>query len=342
LLLEVSITVVLFLFAIQLLGASTDALRPVLRRILRRVAASDISALGLSWVASYVLANGSIVAALSLSLFRADLVVTSQLFLMIVGSRLGGAAVVVFIGAFDYLNKEIGTVRESTSLGLLTFLLTHSIYLPAMVLGYAVVPRLESESTAEWTLPQVTGSVPDPFFGTPDAAIDVLGPGLTFLLALGSILFSLQLFDDVLDSIDKRRLRENYVTKLEDKWFSFAVGAVVTGLTTSVAFSIGVIVPLYNRGHIKRREIVPFILGANVGTLTDTLLIAIALDVPVGAATVVVVLVLGLVLSLLALAAFGSYLTVVGRLQTELVDSPGYFAAFLLSLLVVPLGLLLV
>jgi len=141
---KVIVAVVLFLFAIRLLGAATDALTPSLRRVLDRVIVDERSALGLSWIASYILANGTIVAALSLSLFKSELVLPSQLFLMIVGSRLGGAAVVVFIGAFDYLNEEIESLRESTSLGLLTFLLTHSIYLPAMALGYVAMPLIRT------------------------------------------------------------------------------------------------------------------------------------------------------------------------------------------------------
>jgi len=47
-----------------------------------------------------------------------------------------------------------------------------------------------------------------------------------------------------------------------------------------------VIVPLYNRGHIKRNEIMPFVLGANIGTLFDTLIVAIALNTAVGVLTV--------------------------------------------------------
>ncbi|EMA56162.1 Na+/phosphate symporter [Halococcus thailandensis JCM 13552] len=71
---------------------------------------------------SYVLANGSVIAALSLTLFNAKLVAATQLFVMIVGSRLGGAAVVVFLGVADYLNEEVESFSEATSLGLLTFL----------------------------------------------------------------------------------------------------------------------------------------------------------------------------------------------------------------------------
>jgi len=78
------------------------------------------------------------------------------------------------------------------------------------------------------------------------------------------------------------RLRRRYVSRLQNKWVSFGLGLIVTGVTTSVAFSLGVIVPLYNRGHIKRDEIMPFVLGANIGTLVDTLIVAIALNTAVG------------------------------------------------------------
>ena len=77
---------------IEGMGSATDALTPFLRRTLDRIVVGDWSALGLSWLATYALVNGSLVAALSLSLFTADLVSASQLFLMIVGSRLGAAA----------------------------------------------------------------------------------------------------------------------------------------------------------------------------------------------------------------------------------------------------------
>ncbi|HMB50811.1 MAG TPA: sodium:phosphate symporter [Natronoarchaeum rubrum] len=340
--LQVSVTIVLFLFAIRLLGSSTDALTPFLRRVLGRIVVGDWSALGLGWFASYVLANGSIVAALSLSLFKSELLLPSQLFLMIVGSRLGGAAVVVFVGAFDYLNEELDTVRESTSLGLLTFLVTHSIYLPALALGYLWLPAIESVEGQTRLLPESDAAVRDVVSIGAEAIVELVGAGMAFVLAIGLIFLSLRLFDRVLDSVDKRQLRQRYVSKLNDKWVSFGLGLVVTGLTTSVAFSLGIVVPLYNRGHVKRDEIVPFVLGANVGTLVDTLIVAIALDTAVGALTVVVLLVVGFVLSVSVLVFYETYGRIVAAAQRELVGSTWYFVGFLLSLLLVPLLLVAV
>lgn len=339
---QVLATVALFLFAIRLLGATTDALTPLLGRALARVVVGDRSALGLSWLATYMLANGSLVAALSLSLFTADLIPPSQLFLMVIGSRLGAAAVVVFIGAFDYLNAELDTLRESTSLGLLTFLLTHSVYVPTLVVGYLSLPLVESVSETGGTTPGPVGvGLPDLVTVATTGIVDLVGPGVAFALAFGCILLSLRLFDRLLDGVDKQRLRRRYITELSDKWVSFTLGLVLTGVTTSVAFSLGVVVPLYNRGHIKRQEIMPFVLGANVGTLVDTLVVAAALDTPTGVAIVTGVLALGFVSSAALLLVYPTYRGVVDAIQTEIVADPRYFAGFLATLVLVPLGLLL-
>lgn len=109
-------TVVLFLFAVQLLGAATDSAAPLLERLLAAVVGGDPSALGLGWVGAYALANGSVVAALALSLFNSDLLSASQLFLMVVGSRLGAAAIVVFVGALDYFHRRGYSFPESVSM----------------------------------------------------------------------------------------------------------------------------------------------------------------------------------------------------------------------------------
>ena len=334
-------TLFLFLFAIRLLGSTTEALTPVLRRTLDRVVVSDLSALGLGWFASYALANGSIVAALSVSLFSSGLIVPSQLFLMVVGSRLGGAAVVVFIGAFDYLNAEVDSVREALSLGLLTFLLTHSVYLPVTVLGYLSLPVLPLEAGVGRPTADIGGGFSGVVSTVTDGVVEVLGPGVAFLVALGCIAVSLRLFDHTLEAIDTDRLRQRYLVELGDRWVSFAVGLLITGVTTSVAFSLGVVVPLYNRGHVKTTEIMPFVLGANIGTLVDTLIVAVALDTPVGVRTVLAIVGLSAVVSVLPLVFYKTFRRLIGGIQEEIMRSVGLFIGVLLSLLVVPLVLFL-
>lgn len=330
-------TVALFLFAIRLLGATTDELAPFLRQNISRVVVGDVPALGASWFASYVLANGSIVAALALTLFNSNVIVPSQLYLMIIGSRLGAAAIVIFIGAFDYVNTESDSLRESVRMGLLTFLLTYTIYLPVMVLGYLSMPLVRTAAPVNRDVSTTQLSNPSLFSTVTEGLIEVLGAGVTFLVAIACILLSLRLFDRILKDFDKQRLRRRYLSRLGNKWVSFGIGLVITGLTTSIAFSLGVIVPLYNRGHIKRDEIIPYILGANIGTLLDTLVVAVALHTPTGVMTVLLLLSIGLVVTLLSLVTYPIYTSFIDTMQNEIVGTVAYFVGFLVFLLLVPL-----
>ena len=51
----------------------------------------------------------------------------------------------------------------------------------------------------------------------------------------------------------------------------FAVGLATTALTLSVSVSISLLVPLAARGFVRRENVWPYVLGANVTTLVDTL-----------------------------------------------------------------------
>ncbi|MFB6201663.1 MAG: hypothetical protein ABEI98_06600 [Halorhabdus sp.] len=91
------------------------ALAPELRPILSRVVHGSASALGSSWMSAYVLLNGSVVAAVALSLFDAQLVTATQLFLLVVGSRLGAAGIVVLVGGSDSLQQSAYSSRRATA-----------------------------------------------------------------------------------------------------------------------------------------------------------------------------------------------------------------------------------
>ncbi|WP_265110287.1 sodium:phosphate symporter [Halosolutus halophilus] len=336
LLIGVIVSLLLFLFAVQLLGTSTEAAVVPLERLFRRYVAGSGPALGVSWLATYVLTNGSVVAALSVSLFKAGILTASQLFLMVAGSRLGAAAIVLLIGGLDYFQKRRYSIGEATSLGVLTFLLTHTVYVPATVLGYLLLPSLRTMLggvSDRFELSRHPLAVFEPVTG---AIIDAIGVGLGLVVALLALFVSLTLFDRVLERVDTEWLRRRFFRRFQHKWTSFGLGILVTGATTSIAFSLGVVVPLYNRNYVTRREIVPYILGANIGTLFDTVLIAILLESTAGATIVLSLLAVGTIITGGILLWFPRYFHAVETVQLRLVADYRYLAAFLLSLVVVP------
>jgi len=336
-------SILVFLFAVQLLGTATEAAHPVIERILRRIVVDNGSALGLSWLTTYGLTNGSVVAALALSLFRSGIVSVSETFLVIVGSRLGGSAIVVFVGAFDYLqNRRRRTLSEGTSLGLLTFLVTFTIYLPTTVFGLIVLATVQSRLLAVAQGLDVSLRTLQYFEPATDAVTQALGPRYALLVALTLLFGSLWLFDQILERVETETVRTYVFQHFERHWVAFAIGVLLTGATTSVAFSLGVVVPLYNRQFVRREEIIPYILGANIGTLFDTLLVAFVLETTVGVAVVVLVMGLATLLTVVALAADEQYVAVVNAGQDRLLEDRRFFLGFAILLVAVPLGLLVI
>ena len=332
------IAVALFLFAVQLLGAATQSAAPVISELFHRFVVGDASALGLGWLGAYVVANGSVVAALAVSLFTAEIVSPTQLFLLLAGSRLGAVAVVVFIGALDWLQKKRYTLRKSIRMGLLTFTLTHSIYLPVTVIGYLTLPVLQKPLLTVSHGWGTIGFQSLAVFGPVMAAITwFLGPTIGVLAGMSLLVASLNLFDRVLAQVDINVLRTTVFDRLSNPAPAFVIGLLITGVTTSIAFSLGVIVPLYNRGYIERDELIPYVLGANIGTLVDTLLVAVVLGSTGGIAIVLHLLVIAALVTAIALVALPVYTRAIVAFDQRLVDDRRAFLVFMTSLVVVPL-----
>ena len=276
----------LFLLAVRLLGTSTDALSPFLARHLPDVLGGPLSALGLGWLATYVLLNGSVVAALGLSLFASGLLTLDQAFLVVAGSRLGAAAFVILVGVFDHLRHARRSLRKSLGLGLLTLIVTHTLYVPATAAGYLTL-RLTPPETVRALAADSVGIPPlTVLSGMTTGMTEILGAAPTFFVALGLLLVSLHLFDRLLDAVDMKRVRERWFTNLDNRWISFLLGTVMTTLTASVSFSVGIVVPVYNRRWIGADRLIPYVMGASLGTLADTLLVAVVLGTMLGTGTI--------------------------------------------------------
>ncbi|MFC7228597.1 sodium:phosphate symporter [Salinirubellus salinus] len=329
--------VVSFLFAVQLLGTATAAAAPLVERVLARLVVGDAAALGLGWLGASVLANGSVVAALAVSLFAAEIVTAPELFLLVAGSRLGAASVVVLVGVLDFLQKERYSLPEAVEVGLLTFLLTHSVYLPATLVGYLALPLVGTPAQATTGGSTATLRPLSLFEPAANLLTAWLGPGLAVVLAVGVLFGSLRLFDRLLASVETATLRARLFRHFRSTRLSFLAGLLVTVVTTSVAFSLGVVVPLYNRGYVEREELVPYVLGANLGTLFDTLAVAVLLDSPAGVAVVLVLLGVASLLTGAALLAHDAYSRVVLGVDDRLLTDRRAFVAFGLALVFVPL-----
>lgn len=312
------IAIFLFVLAIQVMKEGAKALAPVVSD--SPLFSNAVSTLGAGWLGAYVVLSGSPVAAVALSLFAGGAATELQTFTMLSGSRLGAAFVVLVVG-FLYAVRNRGRNRnESIGMGVLALSLTAVVYVPGMLLGYGILKSGMLDGI-RWSASEDVLSIVDVIWGP---ALDLLTkfPDWSLLpLGLGIILVSFRFLDRVLPKLDGERHGGGRTAWLKRPWPMFALGCIVATLTLSVSVALTVLVPLASQGYIKREESIPYIMGANITTLADTLVAAMILGNPVA---VHIVLAEAIGVSIVSLIYLGLFY---GPLRRSIIGLEGWVTA---------------
>ncbi|MGH7462484.1 MAG: hypothetical protein ACREMA_15865, partial [Longimicrobiales bacterium] len=302
------------------------------------------------WLFAYLVLSGSPVAATTLTFFDAGAIDKLGAFAMIAGSRFGASFIVLGLG-FVYALR--GHERKgSLSMGLISLLVTFTIYVPALFVGYwllewGTLDRLHPASGSE--ISSVMDMIFNPLVSATNAGLAAVLPKTfaqvsVFMLGFGVLWYSLNLIDH---SLPDMRLKESafggMARLLYRPLVTFLLGAGITSLTMSVSVSLSLLVPLSARGYIRRENVIPYIMGANITTFVDTLVAALLIANP-GAFTVVLIemVSVAIVSFLLLLLAYNAYEQAVLSLVEAISHSNRNMAIFLLIIFGVPIALMLV
>jgi sodium-dependent phosphate cotransporter len=331
----------LFILAVQIMKAGATAIGPEIQG--QFPFANGISTLGFGWLGAYFVLSGSPVAATAISLFGAGTLTKLQTFTMLSGSRLGASFIVLLTGfLYAFRNRKDPNRREPIGMGIQALTMTALVYLPGMMIGYGIIRsglldglNLHASAELEAALSVVWGPVVDAVHAAvPDA--------LLFLAGLVVILASFKLLDHVLPQVTGDTTAAKRAAWLRHPWTMFALGCIVATLTLSVSVALTVLIPLAVKGYVRRDEALPYIMGANITTLADTLVVAMLQRDPI-AAQIVLAEAIGVTLVSLAILAFW-YQPVkhaVIRLDDYLVASNRRIALFVGILFVLPISFLL-
>lgn len=334
-----AVSLFLFILAITLMKEGARDLGPLVRDAFR--VTNPVNALGFGWLFAYVVMSGSPVAAAALTFFDAGVIDQLSAFTMITGSRLGASFIVLLLG-FLYVLRGRNRIA-SLGMGLLSLVVTGFTYITALPLGMFVLTtgaldRVQLHSGARLT------SIVDAIFD-PIAAmlLSFLPRWVLFPIGFGVILVSFSLFDRCLPEM---RLREGQMGGMSRfvfrPWIMFALGALVTLMSMSVSVSLSILVPLNHRGLVRRENVIPYIMGANITTFIDTLLAAVLLDNPAAFTVVLVEMMSVAVVSALLLAlAYGWFeRSMLGFVAWISADTRN-LTIFVIAIVVIPLLLML-
>jgi sodium-dependent phosphate cotransporter len=335
----------LFVAALGLMRHGAEALIPSLEGSI--FTDNPTSTLGLGWLGACLVLSGSPVAASALTLLDGGAIDRTEAFTMLTGSRLGAAFVVLVVGVvYSIRDKGQGSRRAPVSIGVLSLMMTAVVYVPGAIVGWILLDRGVFDGLDIGTSPELTSATDTAFGWLADAIVEV-APGWTlFPIGLGFLLLGFQAFDRVLPAVGSDRLErdddedEGWTARL---WPMFLAGCAVTLLTLSVSVSLTLLVPLVAKGHVRRANTLPYIAGANITTLVDTLAAAVLLGDQDAVRVVVAVTSVVTVWTLLLLVtAYPLLRRILLGLARRILASNRRLAGFAAVLLLVPLALIAV
>ncbi|MGD8397458.1 MAG: hypothetical protein PVG11_01240 [Anaerolineae bacterium] len=329
----------LFMLAISLMKEGARIVAPLVHGPLDVTSAA--SALGFGWLFAYAIMSGSPVAAAALAFFDAGAVDRLGAFAMITGSRLGASFIVLLIG-FLYVLR--GRDRAtSLGMGLLSLTVTATTYLPglllgALILGTGALDGMQLHSGA--LLSSILDGLVEPVAGVGVALLPDWG---LFLAGLGLTWFSFNLFDKCLPQMTLKESQLGWMSRLVYRpWVMFALGSLVTTISMSVSLSLAILVPLSARGFVRRENVIPYIMGANITTFVDTLLAAVLLNHPPAFTIVLVQMVSITVVSVVILATvYRRYERGMLRFVTWVTACNRNLTIFVAVIFLVPIALML-
>ena len=333
------VSLFLFILAITLMKEGARDLGPLVRDRLHVESAAN--SLGFGWLFAYVIMSGSPVAAVALTFFDSGAINQLGAFAMITGSRLGASFIVLFIG-FIYVLRGRNRAT-SLSMGLLSFTVagtTHLVGLPigAVLLRARTLDAVQLNSGA--LLTSATSLIFDPitaFF------LELLPRWGLFAVGLVIIMVSFGLFDRCLPQMSIKESQVGAMSRLVYRpWVMFTLGAIVTLVSMSVSISLSILVPLSERGFVRRENVIPYIMGANITTFVDTLLAAVLLDnAPAFTIVLVEMLSITVVSAIILVTVYHLYERANLDFVAWVTSENRHLAFFMLTIFVIPLLLVL-
>lgn len=325
----------LFIFALILLKEGATQLGPIVRNLLR--INNPANALGFGWLFAYVVMSGSPVATITLTLLDVGSLTSIEAFAMITGSRLGASFIVLFIG-FIYTLRG-GERKSSLSTGLLSLLVTQTTYLPAFIFGILLLSTGWLDAFQMTRAAQVSSLFDRIFDPVIHWLLLFLPRWVVFGLGFGVLMVSFALLDKALPEIHLEKSAFSGMARiLYRPVVTFTLGALVTLLTMSVSLSLSILVPLSMRGYIRRENVIPYVMGANITTFVDTLIAAVLLANP-AAFTVVLVNMLSVAVVSLAiiLFVFRFYERTMLGYTNRLLNRPKWLIVYMFGIFALPI-----
>ena len=281
----------LFILSIELIKKSSLLLAPDIKNLLIQNI-TPLKAIAAGWFTTSVMQSSGAVSSITAAFAGNDIITLPIAVYILIGASLGTAITAMIISLITVTHQrkdfrhgfEIALCYSIYSALLLVIVFFLEFFFSIFSKTSLLLATAFENKIFLLKIPDIIGIITNPivnpvFIENQKFLVFIFGFVL-LIIALRYIGLSVM---DVLGGEEKARKVIN--KHFESKYKTYLIGAVLTAIVFSSSITIGLLVPLAAARLISLKKAIPFILGAHLGTFTDTFLASLIIGKTAAIAT---------------------------------------------------------
>jgi sodium-dependent phosphate cotransporter len=254
-----------------------------------------LKALAVGWLGAGVVQSGGAIGAVSAAMVADGILVFGAAIFVIFGSRIGASITSDLVSLFSKTRNrkdfrhgfEIGVINNIYNIVSILFLFIVEYFTGIFgKIGLFFGDKLEGAVLLK-SVPDLVDTIGGWFI---DLVIKIKPQFLIVLIGFVILIITLEFFSkSILGMLGGHKEGRKFIHKfMGNRYHAFLIGIGITLLIPSTNITISFLVPLAVARLIKIKEAIPYILGANIGTVAEVVLAAFVTGHPMAIALVAV------------------------------------------------------
>lgn len=362
--LSIVLLLVAFMLALEFIKVGIGAVSETFKENINRYLNAPLSSLGVGWFTSFLTMNSTSIATLGINFVGHGILQPLEGFFLLIGSRIGSSAIILILGIIFYLKGQ--SYYRSIYVGLVGFFSILATSLLALFFGRMVELLKIHEFIARSIHSPGRGSLTTWIsesltYNFAQTVSEKIGPVLTFLIGFILIILVIEFLNKVFYIIDfskqdfeKSPFKKRILKLLHTPIFAFFLGLIITALTLSITISMSILIPIYTQESLRSRLkeifspsrriatriIIPYALGANIGSFLDTIVLAKISNTFIGLALVYNVILSSILAVILIMLLYRMFSHTITKISDWMLSKPDYLPEIIILLIVFPLLLI--
>jgi solute carrier family 34 (sodium-dependent phosphate cotransporter) len=348
-LLKLSLFLYLFILSIELIKKTSLTLAPDIKLFLTQNL-HPIKAVAIGWFTTSIVQSSGAVGSVMATFIGNNLITLPTTVYILIGASFG-TSITALIISFITESKQKRDFRHGFEIGLCYAI--YSALLVAIVFPLEFFFQLFSktsfflatqlgEKMSFIKVPNIieiiTSPIINPIFNRNNKALILLLAFITLLIALR------YLSKSIIEVFGGEENARKFINKYFDsKYKAYFIGLTLTAIVFSSSITIGLLVPLAVSRLISLKKAIPFILGADLGTFTDLILVSLIIGKTSSLAVALTVMLFGLIGGIIFLPNI-EFLHKITKYTSKKLICISRKKAFyiLLAFVTIPLGIILI